>query len=370
MKYYIISGEASGDLHGSNLVKALKKEDQDALIKAWGGDLMRAAGVELAKHYKDLAFMGIGQVIKHLPTILGNFKFCRQDISRFNPDVLILIDYSGFNLRIAKWAKTRGYRIFYYISPQIWATREKRVQKIKQYVDQMFVILPFEQQFYKKHNYNVEFVGHPLLDVVLNHPTNPNFLKEASLLQHPIIALLPGSRKQEIRSMLNIMLTVVDDFPNYQFVIAGAPAIDKEFYQPFIDTRENITLLQNQTYDLLAHSHAALVTSGTATLEAALFNVPQVVCYKASALFYSIVKQIIRVPYISIVNLIMEKKVVEELIQHDFNTQQLKIELQHIIEGNQRQEIIRNYHLLRQKLGSRGASDKAAKSMLRHLRSS
>lgn len=368
MKYYIISGEASGDLHGSNLAKALKEEDAEAQFRAWGGDLLEAAGAVLAKHYKDLAFMGIGQVIKHLPTILGNFKFCRQDIQAFHPDVLILIDYSGFNLRIAKWAKQKGYKVFYYISPQIWATREKRVQKIKRYVDKMFVILPFEEDFYQKHNYPVEFVGHPLLDVVLEHPLNPQFRSVLNLSQEPIIALLPGSRKQEIRSMLGLMLSIVDDFPQYQFIIAGAPAIDASFYQPFIEKKANLSLLQNQTYDLLMHSHAALVTSGTATLEAALFRVPQVVCYKASAILYAIVKRIIKVPYISIVNLIMEKKVVQELIQHDLNTQQLKTELQQILEGNKRQEILQNYTLLRQKLGHKGASYKAAKSMLQYLR--
>ena len=216
MKFYIISGEASGDLHGANLVKALKKEAPTAEIRAWGGDLMQAAGASLAKHYKDLAFMGLWQVIKHLPTILGNFKFCRQDIQAYQPDVLVLIDYSGFNLRIAKWAKVQGFKVFYYISPQVWATREKRVEKIKRYVDKMFVILPFEKQFYQKHHFEVEFVGHPLLDVIANRVPNANFRAEQQLSEQPIIALLPGSRKQEIRSMLEVMLSLVDDFPAYQ----------------------------------------------------------------------------------------------------------------------------------------------------------
>lgn len=369
MKYYIISGEASGDLHGSNLVKALKEEDASAELRAWGGDLMQEAGVVLAKHYKDLAFMGIGQVLKNLPTILGNFKFCRQDIQAFSPDVLILIDYSGFNLRIAKWAKAQGYKIFYYISPQVWATREKRVQKIKLYVDKMFVILPFEADFYAKHNYPVEFVGHPLLDVIKEHKVDPNFREKNQLSSTPIIALLPGSRKQEIESMLHVMLSIVADFPDYQFVIAGAPSISVDFYQPFVQSKPNVTLLQNQTYHLLKHSHAALVTSGTATLETALFKVPQVVCYKAGALLYAIVKRIIKVPFISIVNLIMEKKVVQELIQHDLNTQQLKIDLQQILVGPKRQEMLDNYLLLSQKLGNQGASKKAAQSMVKHLRS-
>ncbi len=368
MKYYIISGEASGDLHGSNLVKALKEEDASAELRAWGGDLMQEAGVVLAKHYKDLAFMGIGQVLKNLPTILGNFKFCRQDIQAFSPDVLILIDYSGFNLRIAKWAKAQGYKIFYYISPQVWATREKRVQKIKLYVDKMFVILPFEADFYAKHNYPVEFVGHPLLDVIKEHKVDPNFREKNQLSSTPIIALLPGSRKQEIESMLHVMLSIVADFPDYQFVIAGAPSISVDFYQPFVQSKPNVTLLQNQTYHLLKHSHAALVTSGTATLETALFKVPQVVCYKAGALLYAIVKRIIKVPFISIVNLIMEKKVVQELIQHDLNTQQLKIDLQQILVGPKRQEMLDNYLLLSQKLGNQGASKKAAQSMVKHLR--
>lgn len=369
MKYYIISGEASGDLHGSNLVKALKEEDLSAEFRAWGGDLMQEAGVVLAKHYKELAFMGIGQVLKNLPTILGNFKFCRQDIQAFAPDVLILIDYSGFNLRIAKWAKAQGYKIFYYISPQIWATREKRVKKIKLYVDKMFVILPFEADFYAKHDYSVEFVGHPLLDVIKTHKTEANFRAKNQLDNSPIIALLPGSRKQEIESMLHVMLSIVPDFPSYQFVIAGAPSIPVDFYQAFVHSKPNVTLLQNQTYALLEHSHAALVTSGTATLETALFKVPQVVCYKAGALLYAIVKRIIKVRFISIVNLIMEKKVVQELIQHDLNTQQLKIELQQIIAGSKRQEMLNNYSLLAQKLGHQGASKKAAQSMVKHLRS-
>jgi len=369
MKYYIISGEASGDLHGSNLVKALKEEDALAEFRAWGGDLIQEAGAVLAKHYKDLAFMGIVQVLKNLPTILGNFKFCRQDIQAFSPDVLILIDYSGFNLRIAKWAKAQGYKIFYYISPQIWATRERRVKKIKLFVDKMFVILPFEADFYAKHDYPVEFVGHPLLDVIQEKKADPAFRAKNNLSSTPIIALLPGSRKQEIESMLHVMLSIVADFPAYQFVIAGAPSISIDFYQPFVASKPNVTLLQNQTYSLLEHSHAALVTSGTATLETALFKVPQVVCYKASALFYAIVKRIIKVPFISIVNLIMEKKVVQELIQHDLNTAQLKIELQQIISGPKRKEVLDNYLLLTQKLGDQGASKKAAYSMVKHLRS-
>ena len=337
-------------------------------MRVWGGDLMKACGVELVRHYKDLAFMGVLAVIKKLPTILGNFSFCHQDILKYKPDVLILIDYSGFNLRIAKWAKTNGFKVFYYISPQIWATRERRVEKIKRYVDKMFVILPFEKEFYKKHNYDVEYVGHPLLDIIDHHISNSNFLRDNQLSNKPIIALLPGSRKQEIQVMLNIMLSIVKDFESYQFVIAGAPSIDQNYYNSFLTDHPNIKLIQNKTYDLLDNSCAALVTSGTATLETALFNVPQIVCYKASPLFYIIVKRIIKVAYISIVNLIMNEKVIPELIQNDLNKKQLKTELHKILKGTHRQKILGNYTLLKQKLGTKGASERAANKMLKILK--
>lgn len=367
MKYYIISGEASGDLHGSMLINSLQKEDNHAIVRAWGGDLMQTAGANLVRHYKEMAYMGIGQVLRHLPSILGNFKFCHRDILEFAPDALILIDYSGFNLRVAEWAKKQGLTVFYYISPQVWATREGRVEKIKKNVDKMFVILPFEKDFYKKHDYDVEFIGHPLLDVVDNYEVDKDFKSKFNLTDKPIIALLPGSRKQEIKSMLKIMLSVVDDFAEYQFVIAGAPSMDAAFYDSFIQGKKNVHFIPNQTYNLLANSHAALVTSGTATLETALFGVPQIVCYKTGTVLYNIVKRIIKVPFISIVNLIMGLKIVQELIQHDLNHEKLKSELRFIIEGAPRQEILANYSLLREKLGQNGASDRAARSILLFL---
>lgn len=368
MKYYLIAGEASGDLHGSNLIKALKKEDKEATFRAWGGDLMQNAGAELAKHYKDLAFMGVWEVIKHLPTILRNFNFCKQDIQAFAPDVMIFIDYSGFNLRIAKWTKQQNLKNFYYISPQIWATREKRVHKIKAHIDRMFVILPFEKTFYQKHNYTVDFVGHPLLDSIADRPLNKEFKISNQLDKKPIIALLPGSRKQEIKAMLPVMLSVVTFFDEYQFVIAAAPALDSSFYENIIGDNQAVKLLVNQTYDLLENSEAALVTSGTATLEAALFSLPQVVCYRASALLYAIVKRIIKVKFISIVNLIMQKKIVEELIQQELNTNQLKEELQLILKGGEnRTKLLDNYKLLHQKLGNSGASTQAAFRMYQYL---
>lgn len=369
MRYYIISGEPSGDLHGSNLIKALKKIDTQATIRAWGGDLMEAAGAELAKHYRDLAFMGIWQVVKNLGAIRKNFRFCEADIESYQPNVLILIDYSGFNLRIARWAKTKGYKVVYYISPQVWATRAKRVNKIKQYVDKMFVILPFEQEFYAKYDYEVDYVGHPLLDVINQFKANPQFKEIHNLGQQPIIALLPGSRKQEITAMLNVMLSTVPLFPNYQFVIAGAPAMPNSFYQSFIEQYPQVTLIENETYDLLSHSHAALVTSGTATLETALFRVPQIVCYKASPLLYHIVKRIIKVPYIAIVNLIAGKEIVRELIQHQLNTKELEKELANLLVGKNRTEQLEEYTKLQQLLGNSGASDRVAKGIIDFLSS-
>ena len=279
MKYYIIAGEASGDLHGSNLIKALFTQDENANIRCWGGDLMENAGATLVKHYKELAFMGFVEVLANIPTIFKNIAFCKKDIEDFQPDVIVFIDYSGFNLRIAKWAKQQGFRTNYYISPQVWASRSSRVEKIKRDVDMMNVILPFEKEFYAKHNYEVNFVGHPLIDAIADRQQVDvtTFRKENNLGNKKIIALLPGSRKQEIIKMLSVMLSVVDDFKDYQFVIAGAPSQDFSFYQQFIKT-DNVQFINNKTYDLLSVSFAALVTSGTATLETALFKVPQVVC--------------------------------------------------------------------------------------------
>ena len=364
MKYYIIAGEASGDLHASNLMKALKSKDPKADFRFWGGDLMQSVGGTLVKHYKDLAFMGFVEILKNLPTILGNVKFCKQDISQFQPDVVIFIDYSGFNLRIAKWAKTEGFKTNYYISPQVWASRAKRVFDIKRDIDAMYVILPFEEAFYKKYDYKVNFVGHPLIDAIQNREViaPADFKKQFGLNEKPIIALLPGSRKQEITKMLSVMLSLVNEFKDYQFVIAGAPSQDYEFYQTFIQN-ENVHFVNNKTYDLLSVSTAALVTSGTATLETALFKVPQVVCYKGSAISYQIAKRIITLKFISLVNLIMDKEVVKELIQDDFTTENLKAELSKILDDKQRAILLENYNALEQKLGGVGASEKAANSI-------
>ncbi|KQO34523.1 lipid-A-disaccharide synthase [Flavobacterium sp. Leaf82] len=370
MKYYIIAGEASGDLHGSNLMKALYEEDPQADIRFWGGDLMQKAGGTLVKHYRELAFMGFVEVIFNLKTILNNIKICKKDILEFKPDVLIFIDYPGFNMRIAKWAKALNYKTHYYISPQIWAWKENRIKAIKQDIDKMFVILPFEKSFYEdKHHFPVDFVGHPLIDAIQNQPAFDEtiFRRENQLGEKPIIAVLPGSRKQEITKMLSVMLSVVDDFQEYEFVIAGAPSQDLEFYQQFISNK-NIKFISNKTYDLLRSSTAALVTSGTATLETALFKVPEVVCYKGSSISYQIAKRIITLKYISLVNLIMDQEVVTELIQSECNTKRIKEELQKLLEPDYRSKLLKNYDILEQKLGGVGASKKTAKLIVADLK--
>ncbi|MCK0191020.1 lipid-A-disaccharide synthase [Arenibacter sp. F20364] len=363
MKYYIIAGEASGDLHGSNLIKAIKKKDSEADIRCWGGDLMKAAGGSLVKHYKEMAFMGFLEVITNINQIFKNIAFCKEDISDFNPDVIVFIDYSGFNLRIASWAKKNHFKTNYYISPQIWASREGRIHKIKRDIDAMHVILPFEKEFYeKKHHYPVNFVGHPLIDAIGDIPrtADKKFREGNNLdLQKPIIALLPGSRKQEVQKMLTLMLSVTESFPEYQFVIAGAPSLDVEFYQPFLKSSQ-VSLISNKTYDLLSLSYAALVTSGTATLETALFKIPQVVCYRANWISYQIAKRIITLKFISLVNLIMDKEVVKELIQNDLNTKNLTKELDKILNGPERKKQFEAYYELEKKLGGKGASEKAA----------
>ena len=363
MKYYLIAGEASGDLHASNLMKALKETDEQAEFRFWGGDLMQSQGGTLVKHYRELAFMGFAEVLLNLKTILNNIKLCKKDIEKFNPDVIIFVDYPGFNMRIAKWAKTEGYRTHYYISPQIWAWKENRIKKIKRDVDQMYVILPFEEEFYsEKHEYRVHFVGHPLLDAIENRPPVDinTFKKNHGLDERPVIALLPGSRKQEIEKMLKVMLSITSNFEEYQFVIAGAPSQDEEFYRSFMNG-SNVGIIMNKTYDVLSISHAALVTSGTATLETALFKVPEVVCYKGSYLSYHIAKRIISLDYISLVNLIMNREVVKELIQNDFNTKNLKKELQKILDEENRKKIFEDYYELEHKLGGSGASKKTAR---------
>jgi lipid-A-disaccharide synthase len=370
MKYYIIAGEASGDLHGSNLMKALYKEDVNAEIRFWGGDLMQNVGGTLVKHYRELSFMGFIEVVFNLKTILNNIKICKKDILQFQPDVIIFIDYPGFNMRIAKWAKPLGIKTHYYISPQIWAWKESRITAIKRDVDKMYVILPFEKEFYEnKHHFPVEFVGHPLIDAIQNRTTvdEAAFRKEHNLDEKPIIALLPGSRKQEITKLLSVMLSVVDDFPNYQFVIAGAPSQEFSFYQPFLSNK-NVHFISNKTYDLLSVSYAALVTSGTATLETALFKVPEVVCYKGSWASYQIAKRIVTLKYISLVNLIMDKEVVTELIQDACTSKNIKTELLKILEPDYRKQVLDNYNELEQQLGGAGASEKTAKLIVRNAR--
>jgi lipid-A-disaccharide synthase len=362
MRYYIIAGEASGDLHGSNLMKALLEEDPKADIRFWGGDLMKSVGGELVMHYKERQFMGFAEVIFNLRKITKHIKFCKTDIEAYQPDVIIFIDNSGFNLRIAKWAKERNFRTHYYISPQIWASRASRVEKIKRDVDQMYCILPFEKAFYKKYDYDVNFVGHPLIDAIADRPQidENEFRKTHKLSTKPIIALLPGSRKQEITKMLGVMLSLVNDFEDYQFVIAGAPSQDFEFYQGFIK-QDNVSFISNKTYDLLSISNAALVTSGTATLETALYKVPQVVCYKANSISYQIAKRIITLKFISLVNLIMDREVVTELIQGDLNKKRLKAELTAILDTKKREQLFLDYYELEQKLGGKGASKNTAK---------
>ena len=362
MKYYLIAGEASGDLHGANLMRALQQIDPEAEFRFWGGDRMEAVGGKLIKHYRDLAFMGFWEVVTNLRTILRNIDFCKRDITQFQPDALIFIDYPGFNMRIAKWAKEIGIPTHYYISPQIWAWKENRIKAIKRDVDAMYVILPFEKDFYEeKHQYPVHFVGHPLLDAIAarKEVSEDVFKQENGLDERPIIALLPGSRKQEIAKMLSVMLSVVGSYHQYQFVIAGAPSLGYDFYKQFIK-EENVHFVTGKTYDLLSHAHAALVTSGTATLETALFNVPEVVCYRGNWISYQIAKRVISLKYISLVNLIMDAPIVTELIQGELNTKNLKTELEKLLNPEHRAKLLKDYKTLREKLGNEGASERTA----------
>ncbi|MFC2349605.1 MAG: lipid-A-disaccharide synthase [Capnocytophaga granulosa] len=365
MKYYLIAGEASGDLHGANLMRALAEIDPQAQFRFWGGDRMEAVGGKLIKHYRDLAFMGFWEVVTNLRTILRNIDLCKGDITAYQPDALIFIDYPGFNMRIAKWAKRQGIPTHYYISPQIWAWKENRIKAIRRDVDAMYVILPFEKDFYEgKHQYPVHFVGHPLLDAIATRRevSMEVFKRENGLDERPIIALLPGSRKQEIAKMLSVMISVVGSYHPYQFVIAGAPSLGYDFYRQFI-REENVHFVSGKTYDLLSHAHAALVTSGTATLEAALFRVPEVVCYRGNWISYQIAKRVISLKYISLVNLIMDAPVVTELIQGDLNTRNLKVELDKLLDPAYRDKLQRDYQALRERLGNEGASRRTAQAI-------
>lgn len=368
MRIYIIAGEASGDLHGSNLVAEIKKRDPNVSFRGWGGDLMQAQGVEVTKHYRELAIMGFVEVVKKLGTIMKNFKACKQDITEFNPDAVILIDYPGFNLRMAEFIKNLGPKVIYYISPQVWAWKQSRVKKIRQFVDQMLVILPFEKAWYAERNVDVTFVGHPLLDAINKMQDDSDatsFRQKHALNDKPIVALLPGSRKQEISRMLPLMVSVRNDFPDHQFVIAGVSNQDASTYA---QAAGDVKIVKGDTYGLLKESHAALVTSGTATLETALFRVPQVVCYKGGGISYQIAKRLIKVAYISLVNLIMDAPVVKELIQNELSPKNIKQELSVLInETSEREEQLSKYQLLSEKLGGPGASANAAEEVLKTL---
>lgn len=370
MKYYIIAGEASGDLHASNLMKELKRQDAKAVFRFWGGDRMLAQGGELVKHINELAFMGFWEVLINLRTVLRNIRLCKDDLLRWKPDVLILIDYPGFNLRMAAFAKKQGIRVVYYISPQIWAWKQSRVKKVRRDVDKMLVILPFEKEFYSRFGVEVEFPGHPLLDAIGEYQkgdTREAFLQENGLTEKPIVALLPGSRKQELSATLKMMAAMEPHFPDQQFVVAGVKAHPESYYHE-LTAGTDVKLVFGQTYRLLAHSEAALVTSGTATLETALFGVPQAVCYRAGRISYLIARRLIKVKYISLVNLIMDRPLVREMIQYDFNSNDLKKELQHLLnDPNHVQQIRAGYLELRKKLGGEGASKNAAEIMVKFL---
>jgi len=365
MKLFLIAGEASGDLHGSNLIKALKHKNPSIELAFWGGDLMeKESNIKPLKHYKELAFMGFIEVIKNLGEIFKNFKLCKQHIIDFKPDAIVLIDYPGFNLRIAKWAKSQNIKVYYYISPKVWAWKESRVHKIIKYVDTLFTIFPFETEFFKKYNYPVEYVGNPLIDAIHNYKEEQNkelnFKLKNNLSDKPIIALLPGSRRQEVSTKLPVMLDSTKNLDNYQFVIAGAPSLDEDFYKPFIENRD-ASILFGQTYAILENAEAALVTSGTATLETALFKVPQVVCYIASPISYAIAKRLIKIKFISLVNLIFDKEVVRELIQHECNPTLIREELNTLLVGGQKREKqLKEYDHLIELLGNGSASEKVA----------
>ena len=362
MKLYIVTGEPSGDLHAANLVHELKIYNSILKTRAWGGERLIAEGVEIAKHIKDTAFMGLWDVLKNLRTIKSNVDFCKQDVLNFKPDAIILVDYPGFNLKIAQFAKQQGIKVFYYISPKVWAWNKRRVSKIKKYVDELLVIFPFEVDFYQRNGVKATYVGNPLLDEI----AKGNF-KFTYQTEKPIIALLPGSRKQEITEMLSVMLSLITDFSEYQFVIAGAPSQDFSFYKQIIGERE-VAFINNKTYDLLSVSYAALVASGTATLETALFKVPQVVCYKGGYISYQIAKRIITLKFISLVNLILDKEVVKELIQEDFNKQNLKVALINILEISNREDMFLNYFELEKQLGGKGASKNVASQIVAALK--
>ena len=372
MRYFIIAGEQSGDLHGSNLVKELLQADKSAELYCWGGDLMESAGATLLVHYRKMAFMGFTAVIKNLGAISENIRLCKQHITEYKPDVVIFIDYPGFNLRIAEFAKKAGYRTFYYISPKLWAWNESRVEKIKKYIDRMFIIFPFEVDFYKKHGITVEYQGNPLIDETEKRislfPDKSGMIRNLGLEEKPVIALLAGSRRLEIELILPEMMKMVDHFPGYQFVLAGVKNIPDELYIKIIGNSP-VKLIKEKTYEILYASEAALVTSGTATLEAALHGTPQVVCYKGDFFSMLIAWMVIKVKYISLVNLIMGSEVVKELVQYDLTENALLTELKAILPGGaKREKLLSDYELLKSKLGSAGASCRIAREMVASLK--
>jgi len=366
MKYYLVAGEASGDLHGANLMKALKKQDGDAIFRYYGGEKMQSEGGELRKHYADMAFMGFTEVLLNLRTILKNMNACKADILTDQPDVLILIDFPGFNLKIAEFAHKNGIKVCYYISPKVWAWNQKRVLKIKKVVDKLFCILPFEVDFYQEWGMKVDYVGNPLLDEIAQFTADNDFRSKYKL-NKDIIALLPGSRKQEIQRLLPDMLSVTNRFEEYDFVIAAAPNFDASYYEHFIGTK-NVTLVFGHTYDLLSVATAAIVASGTATLETALFHVPQVVVYRGGAISIAIARMLIKIRFISLVNLIMDREVVKELIQEDCNSANISAELARILEGKGRADMLADYGQLSDKMGTAGASERTARLILDYLK--
>ena len=366
MRYYIIAGEASGDLHASNLVAEIKKKDKKAEFRGCGGDKMKTQGVDLLKHYRTMAYMGFVEVAVNLRKVLRNIAQTKKDIMEYQPDAVILVDYPGFNFRIAKFAHEKGFKVFYYISPQVWAWKRRRVRKIKASVDKMLVILPFEEEFYRRYGVDVIYVGNPLLDELAKFGTSNRsiFLRRNSLGEkREIIALLPGSRKQEVKRMLPVMLKMVPRFPDYQFVVAGVSSLDKDLYKGIMGNTDAF-YVEDQTYELLQNSSAALVTSGTATLETALLTVPEVVCYKATGFSYRLAKAMIKVKFISLVNLVMDKEVVKELIQGDLNEENLAAELELLLHNSKRQRrLLEDYDELRYRMGNAGASEKAAEAI-------
>ena len=373
MRYYVLAGEASGDLHASNLLKEISRIDKQAQFRGFGGDLMEKAGMTVLKHYRELAFMGLVPVIMNIRTIRKNFRFCEQDMLKFKPDVLILIDYPGFNLRMAKFAKAHGILTFYYISPKIWAWKQERVHRVKAFVDEMFTILPFEGEFYGRFDYPVNYVGNPLLDAILEKKTEPDFLRfftENNLPDRPVLALLPGSRRGEISVLLPILLEAASHFPEFQCIIAGAPNMGIEFYQPFMKGSK-VPVLWGKTYDILIHSRVAIVSSGTATLETAILNVPQVVVYQLTPnwLFAFLKKYFLKTKFVSLVNIILGREAVSELIQSDFSLKNVICELNKIVHDPENEKrMLDDYFEMMILLGDPGASKRAAGLMVGKLR--